>query len=351
MKKLSVLLAIFLVFGFSVNSQEQLSFKFSNAIIFDGSPDILQFDVEIKADMPGTFHRDLQIYLDYNTLAFGEDAIAAGKVSIYELELMSAFYNTVSLVDNTSSKFAFISEAIEELIAPGTADYFSEVPTDYTGFIRVQIEIADNDILAGISFDEALMNGGQYMQSTTSTDPIAYADPCIYENDLMDISFIAQEINLTTGWVGISSYMLPYDADIEFMFDQIVDELVILQNFTGVYYPNYNINTLGDWDQNSGYLVKVTENCQLRIFGNATDGGALELSGGWNLIPVISPCEVNTVDLFSAILGDLIIVKEVAGAGVYWPDQGVNNMPELNPGKSYFVKLTGNQTITFPSCE
>ncbi len=351
MKKVSVLLAIFLIFGFSVNSQEQLNFKFSNAKIIAGTPDLMQFDIEIKVDNPGTFHRDLQVYLDYNTLAFGEDAVANGKISISALELMSSHYSTVSLVDNTTSKFAFISEAIEELNYPGTADYFSEVPVEYTGFIRVQMEIADANALAGIYFDEELMNGGQYMQSTTSTDPIAYADPSIFENDLMDFSFIAHEINLASGWAGISSYMLPYDADIENIFDPIVDELVILQNFYGVYYPTYNVNTLGDWDQNSGYLVKVSENCQLRIFGNAIDGGTLELSSGWNLIPVISPCDVNTEDLFNGILGDLIIVKEVAGVGVYWPAQGVNNMPNLNPGKSYFVKLTGDQTITFPGCE
>ncbi len=351
MKNITLLFALLFFAGAATFSQEQISFKFSNAKIIGGTHDVLQFDIEIKADAPGTFHRDLQVYLDYNTLAFGEGAVAAGKVSISALELMDSHYLTVSLVDNTPSKFAFISEAVEELNQPGTATHFSEVPVEYTGFIRVQMEIDDNNILAGIAFDEELMNGGQYMQSTTSTDPIAYNDPCVFENDLMDFSFIAHEIDLTTGWAGISSYMLPYDADIENMFDPIVDELVILQNFAGVYYPEYNVNTLGGWDQNSGYLVKVTENCQLRVFGDASDGGPLELSNGWNLIPVKGFCDVDTEALFNGIIDDLIIVKEVAGAGVYWPAQAVNTIPTLNPGKAYFVKLTSDQTITFPGCE
>jgi hypothetical protein len=30
-----------------------------------------------------------------------------------------------------------------------------------------------------------LMNGGQYYQSTTNTDPVKYLDPCLYENNLL----------------------------------------------------------------------------------------------------------------------------------------------------------------------
>jgi len=33
-------------------------------------------------------------------------------------------------------------------------------------------------------FDEALMNGGQYHQSTGAIDALKYTDPCLYDNDL-----------------------------------------------------------------------------------------------------------------------------------------------------------------------
>lgn len=350
MKKFTLALAIILLVGTTVFSQEQLSFKFTNVQIVTGTPDVLQFDIAIKADNAGTFHRDLQIYVDYNTVAFGENVVVNGKITVTALDLMSNHYTTVALVDNTTSKFAFISEANEELNQPGSSTYYTEMPDTYLGFIRVQMEIADNNNLAGIAFDEALMNGGQYKQSLTSTDPIAYVDPNLYENDLTDIALWGQEIDLQTGWVSISSYMDPFDPDVENMFDAISGQLIILQNFYGVYYPTYNMNTLGDWDPNSGYLVKVSQNCQLRVFGSVMDGGTLSLTDGWNLIPVKSTCDVNTENLFNSLGDDLVIVKDAAGTGIYWPEKGINTMPTLASGKAFYVKVTGNHIIEFPAC-
>ncbi len=350
MKKFTLILVIFVLLGTSAFSQEQLSFKFDNVTIVSGAPDVLQFDIAIKADNAGTFHRDLQVYIDYNPVAFGENVVANGKITVTALDLMSSHYTTVALVDNTSSKFAFISEADEELNQPGSSTYFTEMPDTYLGFIRVQMEITDNNNLAGIAFDEELMNGGQYKQSLTSTDPIAYVDPSLYENNLTDLALWGHEINLQAGWVGISSYMDPFDPDVENMFQSISEQLIILQNYYGVYYPDGNINTLGDWDPQSGYLVKVTENCQLRVFGSVMDGGSLSLTDGWNLIPVMSSCDVNTENLFNSIGANLIIVKEAAGTGVYWPEKNINTMPTMVPGKAFYVKVTGNQTVNFPAC-
>ena len=46
------------------------------------------------------------------------------------------------------------------------------------------MDIIDNTETAGIAFDEALMNGGQYYQELATANPIKYADPCIYDNNL-----------------------------------------------------------------------------------------------------------------------------------------------------------------------
>jgi hypothetical protein len=351
MKKVIFTLAIFAFLGFSVSSQDQLSFQFSNLTVLPGNPDVVQFNIDIKADNPGSFHRDLQIYLDYNSLAFGENIVSNAKINISPLDLMSAHYATVNLVDNSASKIAFISEANEELNQAGSSLYFTEVPVSYTGFIQVQIEIADASQVAGISFDENLMNGGQYMQSTSSTNPLGYANPNLYGNDLENISFIAHELNMEEGWSGISSYMLPYDADVENMFSQIGDELVVLKDLLHVYYPQYNVNTINNWNENSGYMVKVTQNTSLRIFGSGVDGAELSLNSGWNLIPVKSNCDVSTTDLLSNIpSSELVIIRDAVGTGVYWPAQNINSLPYLIPGKSYFIKVLSDQIITFPSC-
>ncbi len=351
MKKNTLLIISIIFFSTCLFSQTELSFRLSNPYVVAGTPDVLQFDVDVKADEAGTFQRDLQVYLDYSTLAFGSDIVANGKVTVSMLDLMADHYQIVNITDNTDAKIAVITEATEELNQNGGATYFNEVETSWVGLLRFQIDISDANELTGISFDEALMNGGQYMQDLSSTDPIPYLNPNLYENLITDITLVGQDIQLTTGWTGISSYMLPVDTDIEYLFNPIVGELVILQNFYGAYVPSMDVNTLVDWDNNSGYMVKVSDDCQFKILGNNYEVSDLTLSSGWTLIPVLSSCDVDTEGLFSSVLSSVIIIQEVAGTGLYWPSMGINTLTALEPGKAYFVKMSGEETISFPACE
>jgi len=351
MKKSSLLLIIAILFSICLFSQTQLSFRVSNPYVIEGTTDVFQFDVDVKANVAGTFQRDLQVYLDYNTLAFGVDIVANGKVTVSMLDLMSDHYQIVNSTDNTDAKIAVITEATEELNQNGSDMYFNEVTTEWTGLLRFQIDISDADQPTGISFDEDLMNGGQYRQDLTSTDPIAYLNPNLYENNITDITMVGQEVQLNAGWAGISSYMLPVDSDVEYMFNPIVNELMVLKNFYGAYVPSMDVNTLDNWDSNSGYMIKVSNDCQLKILGNVYEETDLVLTSGWNLIPVLSTCDVNTEDLFGSILSSVIIIQEVAGPGVFWPTYGINSLPLLNTGNAFFVKMSAEETITFPACD
>lgn len=350
MKKILLQLVLVVFIGISAFSQTQLSFRFSNPHVDGDSPQLFKFDVEVKASEAGTFLRDLQIYFDYNPLAFGSDIVANGKVTLTNLDLLADHYVTVNLADNTSSGFAAILEATEEMNQPGSPAHFNEVQVNYTRLLRFQIEIADVSQTTSISFDQNLMNGGQYLQSTGSTEPLAYQSPCIFENSLANLSLTGQEIELTTGWSGISGYRVPFDPNVENLFEQNLDELIILQNFSGVYLPSQNVNTLGEWNYASGYMIKVSEDSQVRILGGETDVKTINLTEGWNLIPVLSSCDVNTTTFFAGILPNLIIVKDVAGLGTYWPEKGINSLPWLRPGKAYFVKMAAEGTISFPVC-
>ncbi|MCD4790658.1 MAG: hypothetical protein K8R37_11720, partial [Bacteroidales bacterium] len=164
-------------------SQPQLTWQFANYEVINAGTQ-LQFDVEVKADIAGSFHRDLQVYFDYNTAGFGSDIVANGKIAVSNLTLMNTHYAVVNMADNTSSKFAIISEADEEMNEPGSATYYNEVTTTFQGLFRFTIDILSNTETAGIVFDAALMNGGQYYQSTSNTDPVKYVNPSLYDNDL-----------------------------------------------------------------------------------------------------------------------------------------------------------------------
>jgi hypothetical protein len=89
----------------------------------------------------------------------------------------------------------------------------------------------------------------------------------------------------------------------------------------------------------------------LKILGNNYEETDLALASGWNLIPVLSSCDVDTEALFSSVVSSAIIIQEVAGANLYWPSMGVNTLPTLTPGKAYFVKMSAGASISFPACE
>ena len=184
MKKSTLIFAFLTFLSYVAISQPQLTWQFANYEVINAGAQ-LQFDVEVKADAATTYHRDLQVYFDYNTAGFGPDVVAGGNITVTPLTLMDNFYFVVNTADNTSSKVAVITEATNEMTEPGSATYFNLMPSTFTGLLRITMDITDNTATAGIDFDEALMNGGQYYQSTSNTDALKYADPCLYDNDLL----------------------------------------------------------------------------------------------------------------------------------------------------------------------
>lgn len=83
--------------------------------------------------------------------------------------------------------------------------------------------------------------------------------------------------HLTEGWTGISSYIDPSDAGAASMFESIESQLVILQNESGFYWPGQNINTLGSWDMESGYGIKLMENVTLSVSRTRAQNRTLSL--------------------------------------------------------------------------
>ncbi len=183
MKKVTLIFA-FVAFVSYIGLSQTLTWRFANFEVVNAGTQ-LQFDVQVKGDGSTTYHRDLQVYFDYNTAGFGTDWVAGGHVTVNPLPLMDNYYSFVNTVDNTSSKIAIITEADNEMSQVGGAGGFNLMQGTFTGLFQVVMDITDNTATAGIAFDEALMNGGQYYQSETAIEPVKYTDPCVYDNDLL----------------------------------------------------------------------------------------------------------------------------------------------------------------------
>lgn len=325
-------------------AQPQLIFRFANPVFTNGN---FMFDVELRADVPGTYLRDLQLYINYNTAAFGSNI--APDISVISLDLIfPAFYKVVAIANNTDSKIAIITESLFELTQIGSSGLFVDIPTEFTPICKVIMPVVDASKAAGISFDQVMMNGGQYAQSYYSALPAAYYNPNMYYNNWSNLSIPGQDIMLEAGWSGISGYLAPADDNIVQMFNQVVSDMVMLNDLTNIYYPAQNINTLANWDYTSGYLLKMNNNHELKMNGSLLDSKDLDISQGWSLMPVLSDCEADVVELFSGY--PTTFIKEVAGWKVYWPEYGINTLNYLEPGKAYFAKMEGQALITFPEC-
>ena len=160
-----------------------------------------------------------------------------------------------------------------------------------------------------------------------------------------------QIINIPAGWSGLSSCLIPEDTDINAIFQEVMADVVMLQNMGGVYYPEMGVNTIGQWDNHEGYKIKVTNDITLNISGWTDLSNEIDLSIGWNLVPVLSECDVQVNKLFVNVADAVVLVKEVAGPGIYWPSMNINTLGLLKPGKAYFVKVTDDVTVSFPGCE
>ena len=160
---------------------------------------------------------------------------------------------------------------------------------------------------------------------------------------------LAQTMIIPTGWAGVSSYMIPTNPAVTSLFAPFVSSVVIVQDFAKLYMPAYGINTIGNWDVQTGYQTKLTAAKYFVVKGAFETNKTISLNSGWNGIPVISTCPVNVAALFSGH-PEIIFAKEMGSNLVYWPDGLLYTLTTLVPGRAYFVKTATATTLTFPEC-
>ncbi len=161
---------------------------------------------------------------------------------------------------------------------------------------------------------------------------------------------LIQNFTLNQGWNSISSYIIPNDPAVENMFEPIVNNLTILSNLTSMYWPSQGTNSIGNWDNNSGYTAKMTTNVDFSMAGTTYANSTITLPAGWSYLPVLSQCPVSVAGLFANNLSDVVIIQELIGTGIFWPTFGVYTLETLTPGKAYKIKLNNQITVTFPEC-
>jgi len=160
-------------------------------------------------------------------------------------------------------------------------------------------------------------------------------------------SNVTQSIVMFKGWSGISSYITPINPNLDTMLCPIMNNLEILRNLNGIYWPSQSINSLINWNVFDGYCIKVNQDTNLTIQGNTITNRTLNLAGGWHIIPVLSSSTVSALSVLSD--PGIMLVKEIAGSKVYWPAMNINTLAYLKPGQAYYLYATTSVTLNFPA--
>jgi len=310
------------------------------------------------------------------TAPFGMDAGPAvtGYVNKYST-LGNSWSNLNPSINSNLNIQAFITDATDvknEMMVPIEPEYSETSVNPKPGFREINPDIhlpQDNSraiellgynayrdnvllntgIISGLSFTDTDVPSGSHDYTVTAVYNVGESDAA--GPVTINIASEEQFYELTPGWNSISSYLDPDNPSISSMFDPIMSNLVILKNQTTAYYPDGGVYTLENWNRSSGYLIKVTNGCQLTISGSKDSNRSIALTAGWNLISVLSDCDVMTEAVFGGLSGSLQVIKEATGLGIYWPSQNINTLPYLRTGKAYFVRMQSSETLTYPDCE
>ena len=152
------------------------------------------------------------------------------------------------------------------------------------------------------------------------------------------------------GWSGVSSSFF-INHDVHEIFGIYEDQFVIVSSQTGFYYPGENVNTLNHWEDSPGYMIKTNQAFGFSFPGYTRKPADLIVPAGWSILPGWSDCPVGIADVFNAGGSPPpVIVKEIGGTGVYWPDMGIYSLTDLEPNKAYHVLLVAAATVSYPEC-
>jgi hypothetical protein len=163
--------------------------------------------------------------------------------------------------------------------------------------------------------------------------------------------YLQHQISIPKGWSGISSYLNPLNDTTEALFEPLHENLIILQSGSNVFWPSQQVNTLENWEETKGYMIKTANQVSFMLAGVPSTGTNLALSSGWNLLPVLKPCEIP-VQMISDILGNkLVLIKEAAGYKMYWPVYGIATLAQLEPGRAYWILINQQTDFSFPDCQ
>ena len=149
-----------------------------------------------------------------------------------------------------------------------------------------------------------------------------------------------QFIALEEGWNIWSTYKDNTNA-INNIFSNIDESVIIVKDQNGnVYWPEYNLNSIGYLNIGDGYQTKMNESEYLVISGNTVAyDNIINLNPGWSIMGYLHQNTGDIIDFFEPYSENIVIIKDENG-NVYWPEYNLNSIINMYPGEGYQIKTS-----------
>ena len=152
----------------------------------------------------------------------------------------------------------------------------------------------------------------------------------------------SRTLELSMGWNMVSVNLQPNERDVTVLTQPLVEEelLLLMKDSDGNFYnPEFGFNNIPGWFVEQGYLIKVSDDCELRLEGESVlSDDPIDLEEGWQIVSYYPRTEIEAMLALSGIREQLLIAKDVDG-NFYIPAFNFSNMGDLCEGQGYQLKM------------
>ncbi|MCX6249650.1 MAG: T9SS type A sorting domain-containing protein [Bacteroidetes bacterium] len=208
MKKRNFLLILSMFFSISLIAVPTLTFRFVNpTIVRSGGFDYLQYDVQVKADIAGTYWWAMQIACTFNNTtilpAIGNWTLTPGALMSGTNSLSHNKYSVSasSVSGSVGSKYVLYALTGDAAVfgnGPNATD-FNEMTTAYQTIATLKAKINDATLNGGITFRVASMNNQAFYVSAPSVGT-RYTNPNLYDAIDINATYVGRLYSTLYGW-------------------------------------------------------------------------------------------------------------------------------------------------------
>lgn len=136
---------------------------------------------------------------------------------------------------------------------------------------------------------------------------------------------------------------------LEVALNSILDKMVIMIGHEGFFWPSQNTNTIGNWNLETAYKLKMQKEGGFLVFyGSEIEDKNITFPAGTHLVPVINSNPLSAADIFEG--RDIEFAFSLDGL-IYWPLGNIFTLETLVPGLGYLVKFNSETTLNFQNAK